>query len=200
MNTNETTRRRFAELSAIVGCGALNIAAETWLPKAVKVPLLSAVAAGWIVYLWRRRDWRAWGFRADNAREPAVALSAFAAAVLCAAAATARGPLPIGSLAIFAVYPVWGILQQFALQVLVTRNLRALGAPAAPTVAIAAALFGLSHYPDAPLMLLTASGGLVWTSVYLWRPNLWVIGVCHAWVGTLAYYWSLGQDPWAQLF
>lgn len=203
MNTNETGRGRFtpaAELAAVVACGGLNLAVERWLPIAAKVPILAAVAAGWSAYLWRRRDWRAWGFRVDNIREPATALMAFGVAVLAAAAAIAPAPLPIGSVALFAIYPLWGVLQQFALQVLVTRNLRALGAPAAATVVLAAATFGLSHYPDAPLMLLTAAGGVVWTIVYLWRPNLWAIGLCHAWVGTLAYYWGLGRDPWEEMF
>ena len=133
MNTNETSRGRFTELAAIVGCGALNIGVESWSFE-WKLPVLAAVAAAWAAYLWRRRDWRGWGFRTDNARDPAIVLAAFALGALAAAAATARAPLPIESLAVFAIYPAWGILQQFALQVLVTRNLRALGAPAPATV------------------------------------------------------------------
>jgi hypothetical protein len=192
--------RAAAELTAIGGCGLLNILIESaWM--SAKVPVLAAVALGWAAYLIRRRArWRDWGWRTDNLRALAPPLMALSLAALLAGAAFARGPLPAASLWIFAIYPVWGLLQQFALQVLVTRNLRAVGLAPFLCATIAALLFGLSHWPDAALAGLTGAAGLLWSALYLWRPNLWALGLCHAWLGTLAYYWVLHRDPWGEMF
>jgi membrane protease YdiL (CAAX protease family) len=50
------------------------------------------------------------------------------------------------------------------------------------------------------LVALCALAGVAWTILYLRRPNLWVLAASHAVLGTLAYYWLLERDPWAQFF
>jgi len=67
-------------------------------------------------------------------------------------------------------YPVWGLIQQFLIQVLVVRNLTdgvvGLRAPWRVTP-IAASLFALAHWPDGVLMGATFLLGVAFTPVYL---------------------------------
>jgi membrane protease YdiL (CAAX protease family) len=107
-------------------------------------------------------------------------------------------PPPATFWLVAAAYPVWGLVQQFLLNAILARNLRAF-LPAAAVVPAAAALFGLAHAPDWYLAALTFAGGLMWVPIYLWRPNLWVLGVSHGLLGAMAYYAVLGKDAWELL-
>ncbi len=188
----------------MIAGAALNILGES-TPRA-KGPLVALMAAGWLAYLVHRvrREpslWQAWGFRTDNL------LPALGEASLLGAAALAsivpfgldRGhfPPPPSFWAVLALYPLWGLAQQFLLQALLARNLRPfLGAGVVPA---AAALFSLAHAPDLPLMGLTFAAGLAWTWLYRRRPNLWVLGMWHGVLGAAAWYGVLGRDAWSAL-
>jgi hypothetical protein len=97
------------------------------------------------------------------------------------------------------VYPVWGLAQQFALQALITRNLRPLVRPLPVRVSAASALFAAAHFPNLPLMGLVLIAGLVLTTVYEKSRNLWALGLVHGVLGAAAYYFVLGQDPGAAI-
>ena len=106
-------------------------------------------------------------------------------------------------LPLLALYPVWGLVQQFLIQALVVGNLHD-GVPALRSAwklaPIGAALFSAAHWPDLTLMAATFLLGLAFTPLYLRVRNLWPLGVYHGWLGVLAYYWVLGRDPWTELF
>jgi len=110
--------------------------------------------------------------------------------------AQGRLPPPRTFWLILALYPLWGLVQQFLLGALLARNLREFLPPAA-VVPAAALLFGLAHAPDWTLSALAFAAALVWIPIYLWRPNLWVLGISHGMLGALAYYAVLGRDAWA---
>lgn len=84
--------------------------------------------------------------------------------------------------------PFWGLTQQYILQGFIYRRLRlVVGAEKkALTIFLAALLFALVHAPNAPLMLLTLIGGLVWTWVYARAPNLLALGLSHALMSAIA--------------
>lgn len=144
-----------------------------------------------------------WGFRLDNA------LPAFCTCLVFVIPATAllalyalianRLAIPTTFWIALLVYPLYGIAQQFALQVLVTRNLRALISRQPLRILTVAAFFSAAHFPNQPLMVLAflAGGGL--TLIYEVDPNLWVVGIAHGFLGALAYYWVLGLDPGAEI-
>ncbi len=98
-----------------------------------------------------------------------------------------------------ALYPLWGMVQQFLVQAMATRNLlRWLRSTWAvcPTVA---ALFALVHVPNLPLMGATFALGVVFTAMYCrWR-SVWPLGLYHGWLGALFYFWVLGRDPWLEV-
>jgi hypothetical protein len=200
--------RRVAEIAAVVLTGAVYLVVENVL-RWPKLPFLVACTAGWTAYLVGRiaRD-RAvlveWGLRRDTLLPASLVCGAF----LLLAAAGIGGyrwlagwrPLPASALLVFAVYPLWGFIQQFVIQALIARNLEALGASRWLIVPVAATLFGLAHVPDVPLALLCFGGGLVWTTLFLWRPSLLPLALTHAWTGALVYYWILERNPWLEMF
>jgi hypothetical protein len=202
-----TSRRRaIGEITAVIATGAVYLIFENVLR--LKLPFVVACVAGWCAYVgWRaartRGVWREWGFRIDTLAGSALACSAFVAAAAAAILAWRawRGwlPLPPSTLALFLVYPVWGLMQQYFIQSLVAGNLQRLGAPRGVIIPVSAVLFGLAHAPDVPLMALCAGAGLAWTPIYLRFPNLVPISLTHAWLGTLTYLLVLERNPWREM-
>lgn len=86
------------------------------------------------------------------------------------------------------VLPLWGLTQQYILQAFIYRRLKTiLGDERTPlAIVTAAGLFAFVHAPNLPLMLLTLIGGLVWTWVYERAPNLYVLGLSHALMSSIA--------------
>src|SRR5215813_13992680 len=64
-------------------------------------------------------------------------------------------------------------------------------------VAVGAALFGAVHLPNWTLCALTAIACTIWMTLFLRWPNLWVHGLSHGWLASLAYIYVLGEDPLA---
>lgn len=166
------------------------------------------VAILWSMYvLWRvvtHPDLaRAWGLRWDNMLE---ALKPSALVGLCALVPLllygheqGRWPLPSTFWMIVCFYPFYGIAQQFALQVLVTRNLRPFLGQRWMRACASACLFSAAHFPDFWLMGLVFPAGLVFTWIYEKHPNIWAVGIMHGMLGALAYYLVLGLDPGAEM-
>lgn len=191
-------RRARLEGGAVVAVAGLNFIAEA---AGMKGPLVALAAAGWLAYLLARlrRDpglWRAWGFRRDTLGPAlrAASLVGAAALVFIVPFGFWRGqfPPPPSFWAVVALYPLWGLAQQFLLNALLARNLRPFLGDRA-TILAAAALFSLAHAPDWPLMGLTFAIGLPWVWIYLRHPNLWVLGFWHGLLGTAAWYGVLGR-------
>jgi len=168
------------------------------------------VSAGavWGVYLvWRlvrtRGTAAAWGFRGAGFRRAMRASLLFAAIALLPLLAfgysQGRLPLPRTFWLVAAVYPLYGLAQQFVLQGLITRNLRRIVPASSLRVLSAATLFSVSHFPNYRLVALTFPAGLAFTWIFEKYRNLWAVGIVHGILGALAYYAVLGQDPGAQL-
>ncbi len=199
-------RRATAEFVAVVATGAVFLVFENVLDQ--KLLFIAVAAVAWLAYVALRfrspGQAREWGFRADNLR-PALAANGIvvlvaAAALVAYGAAHGRGLPPAGFFYLIAIYPIWGLVQQFLLCALVCGNLVRATERAGLAVGASALLFGLVHLPDWTLVLLTFAGGLAWCAIYVRVPNLFVQGVAHGLLGALAYYEVLGRDPWTELF
>jgi membrane protease YdiL (CAAX protease family) len=207
LGNDVAARRARLELAAVVGTGAVFLVFENVLDA--KLPFIAAAALGWGAYLVARLRStpglaREWGFRTDtlaaSLRLNGVLALVAAAALLAYGLARGRGLPPRTFLYLLALYPVWGLVQQFLLCALVSRNVeRATNRPALAIVA-GGVLFGLAHLPDWPLVALTTTGGFLWTAIFLRAPNLFVQGAAHGLLGALAYHALLGRDPWTELF
>lgn len=94
-----------------------------------------------------------------------------------------------------ALYPVWGVAQQFALQNFIAKNLSCVLPNRLGLAVGASALFGVSHYPRLELVALTFVGGIFFTLIYRKFPNLWAVGIAHGVLGSLVVYIVLKEDP-----
>ncbi|HSR54430.1 MAG TPA: CPBP family intramembrane glutamic endopeptidase [Acidobacteriota bacterium] len=136
----------------------------------------------------RRHSLHRWlGLRLDNLSQ-ALRLALPLTAAMAAAAlvvAWASGRLQPEQERLPWVYIPWALLQQFVLQgFLLPRCKEVLGSRGAAIVA-AAALFGLYHLPNWPLMAASFLGGLAWCWIFTRRPNLWAVAISHALLGLL---------------
>jgi membrane protease YdiL (CAAX protease family) len=173
----------------------------------LKALFIATAAVFWVTYVvvrWRRDPavLKEWGFTNQNLLPATAASLAVLAIVSCAMfyLQLLRGPLwlPRNFWVTLALYPLWGIVQQFLLNGIIARNLSRRLPPAA-TVLGTAVLFAIAHAPDGPLMGLTFVAACIWVPVYLrWR-NLWPLGVCHGLLGAVAYYVLMGRDVWLEL-
>lgn len=193
--------RRVLELSA-VGITAATHLLLTAQPQAHLVFVVGAVL-GWGGYLATAairspEKLKEWGFSREGLWETAAMASPIAIAVAIALTAWGRlagAEFDLWMLLPLALYPVWGVIQQFLVQGLLVKNLDDAGVPTIATVAVAAAAFGLVHWPYPVLMMATVGLGLVFTPLYLKFRNLWVLGFLHGWLGTLLYQFVLQRHP-----
>ena len=97
-----------------------------------------------------------------------------------------------------ALYPIWGVTQQFALQNLIARNIAgAVGHPLG-VAGVAAVLFAAAHVPRWPLVSLTiVSGFLLHHNL---PPRAEPVGIVHGVLGSLAIYLVSGEDPGAAIW
>lgn len=206
MDAYSRTRARM-EMTAVLVTGGTFLIFENILE--LKLQFVIPCILIWTTYLTlrllRHRDLaREWGLTTHRfgpaARE--AALFGIAAVTLLALYRILRGwtPLPLPSIVIFALYPFWSFIQQFAVQDLVALNLERLGLPRLGVILLTGLLFGLVHLPDWELVALTGAAGWAWTWLFLRKRNLYPIALLHAVLGTLTYYWILERNPWNELF
>ena len=202
-------RPRPAELAAVVCAGMLHIATELFFSETLARGYNVVATLGFLVYLLRRGRavpgiTRAWGMRGDNFWPALRAQMGFglvgAVALLSYGLIADSIDLPWSFWMTAALYPAWGIAQQFALQNLIARNLADRFHRPPALAAVAAVVFSLAHFPRVDLMVLTLVAGFFFTATYRRRPNLWAVGIVHGLLGSLAVYIVLGEDPGAALW
>lgn len=160
----------------------------------LKGPMLTVIVLIPFISIFLHRDeLREMGLRGDNliASARSVGLVTALGAVLVVGIgllAGARPRLHTGLLDDFLLYPLWGIVQQFAMQAFTYRRLReGIGGVTAPAV-FTALLFGAVHYPNLALALATVAGGYVWCRLFERNPNLFTLAVSHGWLAVLLRY------------
>jgi membrane protease YdiL (CAAX protease family) len=171
----------------------MGILAYIWLlqPRANALARWTALGllTAWPILSQRRRgeSLRDVGFRTDNlwpAARAAACVTA-AAALSVAALGLAAHSTPrwtAGHTRGLLLYPLWALLQQYALQAFAYRRFReSIGDPRAASL-VAAVLFGLLHLPNAVLVVVTTAGALAWCRIYERHPNLIALAFSHAWL------------------
>ncbi len=143
---------------------------------------------------------RMWGLRFDNFLQcllPYLLFAAVATVVLYGYGWFARNtPLSMGFWYVLAMYPIWGIAQQFVLQNFVAKNL-VTAVPSLPLRSLVVALlFASAHFPSLELVVLAFAVGFIFTYLYHLYPNLVALGLAHGILGALVFHLVLGQDQW----
>jgi hypothetical protein len=115
----------------------------------------------------------------------------------------AAGMLNPHILPILALYPVWGIVQQFMVAGILAESLQSLRSVSSNRyfiVILTSGIFSLVHYPGTILMAFTFTMEVILLTVFFkWR-NLWAIGIVHGWTATFLLYYVLDRDLWMELF
>jgi len=171
---------------------------------------ITSAVCFWMVFIYSRANndssvMDKWGFRGKNLAPCFLTATLLSVPILVAMAvfAASRGKLtfPAHAWILLALYPIWGIVQQFLVQALVVRNVAKSGLTLSPAtiVLIGATLFAMAHLNNLRLLLATFGLGLVFVPLYLRYRNLWPLGLYHGWLGTFFYFWVLHRDPWSKL-
>ena len=196
--------RRF-ELAAAAVTAAGKFVLTDWLE--LQLPYTVGAIAFWTIYVVLRRTdnpsvIQRWGFGRAGLAEGA--LLASGALVLLVAASVPFGVVS-GNLMVnrnlfllLAIYPVWGLIQQFLLVALLADNLVALAREKVPEFVIvmfSALVFSAVHFPDTALMIGTFFLGAATTLIFFRTRNIWAVGVLHGWFASLFYFLVMGFDP-----
>ena len=177
-----------------------------------RLPFVIITIMAWVIYVFYRykKDklvLKDWGFRIDNFKSvmklvsPFVIVSILSFFVIGYFQDTLNITWHI--LPLLITYPIWGTVQQFLTIALVAGNLNSLKRYKLKKIVIiliTAILFSVVHYPSPWLMLGTFILALFYGYVYLKAKNIYVLGLCHGWLGALFYYTVVNQDPFADVF
>lgn len=201
-------RRAVLEIGAVFLSGLAFLFLDDFVSIS-RFAVITGICVVWVSYLlWRLVTEKAsiaeWGIRTDNlviAAVPCLAFVLVAATAMLLYRMRDGGPtLPTHAVAVFGLYTLWGAVQQLLLQAFVAENFRRLHLPRGILIPVVSVLFGLVHAPAWKVVALTIPAAAVWTFLYLRRPNILVLGMSHAALGTLAYYWVFQRDPWVEIF
>lgn len=191
----------------ILGLGALAVYA--FLPSKLKRSLgvnIAILAPLAVLIIWSQLTsgytWPQMGIRTDGWTTGALPVALFAAnaAMLLVGIAVAKKRFTLNRNMLFAalVYPLWGIAQQFLILSFINVRLMDLHWPGVLIALVSAVAYMLLHYPDRWLMPATVVLGFAFSLLFQLEPNLIALGITHAWLGILYYYWIMGKDPIAE--
>lgn len=157
----------------------------------IRVPVMAIIVLIPFGSAYLHRDsLRELGIRIDNLRVSAVEVGAATAigAVVILAIGVLAGHLPEsrpGIIRAILLYPFWGLAQQYAMQSFTFRRMReSVGSPTLAAT-LSALLFAAVHWPNLPLALVTAVGGVAWCLLFHRAPSLFTLALSHGWLAVL---------------
>lgn len=200
----------YFELIALIATGLLKFILLDWLE--MRAFFITGIFLFWLGYVLYRYsvDHKIlvyWGFKKEYLGRsmlflfPFLAVGIFVAVVLGTLNKSKVDILHL--LPVLALYPLWGIVQQFLMICIVAENLsgfKILSRHKPVVIVIASILFGLIHFPDFSLMIFTFAMETAFLVIYYkWR-NLWAVGLAHGWIATFLLYYVHNRDLWTELF
>lgn len=94
----------------------------------------------------------------------------------------------------FLLYPAWALCQQYLILCFFFPRFQIIFGTNIWSILLCAVIFSWLHYPSRLFMGICFVGALIWTSVFIIAPNLFVLAIFHAWIGTFIYYFALGEN------
>lgn len=191
--------REKLELSLTLGLGVANVATEIAGKGKVAVLLAGLCAWSWLLS-WRQKQepgfWRgflrfprAWGWPVS-----ALTVGTGLGVAFCAVAGAKTGQLRWDGShwLMLGLYPSWGLAQQFLLNEVLARHLRAWS----PRLGggLAAALFALAHAPDWGVAAAVFPAAFFWIWLYPKLRSLPLFAAAHGVVGTTFFAWVQGRS------
>jgi len=211
MSNNQTTdKRRWVEILAVILTGLLKYVLMDWLE--LRVFYIFSASLFWTLYILRRYRadgdiLRNWGFRKAGFKKTIRFCLPFTLVALLGIFGYEifynNGFLKWNLVPVLALYPLWGIIQQFLMISLIAGNLRSvssLNMSEKQVVLLVSLLFSIAHYPDLLLMVFTFVMELFFISAYFRYQNIWALGILHGWLGGLFLYLVMHRDLWRELW
>jgi len=202
--------QQYFELVAIAITAALKFIMMDWLQwRGVYIAGICIFWLGYVVIRIRNNKEQPglWGFRREGFRPSMFFLIPFIVISIlgCLLYAGFNNNLFFSwrIVPVLALYPLWGIIQQFLMLGIISQNLGRLDSMKGKRVGIVlivSALFSLMHFPDFFLVLFTFCLEILFITVYFKWKNLWAIGMAHGWIATFLLYYVLERSLWQELF
>lgn len=203
-------KERKLEILLVVLTGLLKFVLMDWLN--LRIFYITAAILFWAGYVYFKRKkypdiMSEWGFHKAYFLKSMIVILPFALATLV-------GILVYGYLnhaeflnwhviPVLALYPLWGLIQQFMMVGLVAGNLEKLKDMRTTNfqiILLSSFVFAMVHYPSLPLMGYAFVMEIIFVRVYLKWPNLWTLGIYHGIISALFIFFVLGRDLWAELW
>lgn len=178
----------------------------------LRLPYIIITIVGWlgyVIYRYRQNPEiiRYWGLGTENFSKSFLQL--LPVALACMAIFVGAGyyfgteVLDWSLVLILLLYPIWGVLQQFLVLGIYSRNLAdGWGGQRseATIIGLTAVLFAIIHYPSPMLIGATFLLAIVYTWLFLRGSSILALGIYHGWLGGVFFYTVLGRNPWLEAF
>jgi len=150
--------------------------------SAVNWAVIAVLCAALIWLLWRdRRSAADFGLTARNfgaaARRLILPTAIMAALPVAVAVETGTDFEAWRAVRGAVTYPLYALVQLLLFQVFLVQRLRHLSDSSAAVIVVAAGMFALLHWPNAVAMAACGAAAVVWTWVYLTRPNVYALAI-----------------------
>ena len=203
-------RERWIEILAVVITGLLKYILVDWIN--LKLFYITGVCLFWIAFIimkYRRNHdvLKDWGFQRAHFSRSFLFLLPFALVtstiIILYGIKANLALINWHIIPILVFYPVWGLVQQFMMIGLISRNMKIIYSQRLDQVhivLITSLFFALVHIPSYPLVAYAFFMELLFTYAYFKWKNLWSLGLVHGWISGLLYFFVLGRDMWDELF
>ncbi|WP_291855865.1 CPBP family glutamic-type intramembrane protease [Marinilabilia sp.] len=201
-------RRKWFEIFAVFITGALKYILMDWLE--LRVFYIVSACLFWMIYILKRYQTdkqilQDWGFHKSGFKKTFLFGIPLAFLIIpgIILSQTNSSPLTWNLIPVLALYPFWGLIQQFLMISIIAGNLRSISSlklKKNQVIIFVSFLFAMAHYPYWPLMVFTFAMEVVFIIAWLrWR-NLLALGLLHGWLGGLFLYLVLERNLWNELW
>lgn len=205
--TSDPDKRKWFEIYAVIITGTLKYILMDWLE--LRVFYIVSACLFWVIYILRRfrtdkQILYNWGFKRSGFKRTFLFALPLALLIIPGILITdSSSSLTWSLIPVLALYPFWGMIQQFVMISIIAGNLGSISTLKLgqnQVIILVSFLFALAHYPSWPLMVFTFVMEVVFIIAWFRWNNLWALGLLHGWLGALFLYLVQNRNLWNELW